>query len=142
MDKQSKSGVIRPSYYDIAKAIARHKNLKIAPSGDQALYILGLSDQVPASFVYFTDGITKSFPIKGGKEIFFSHIEPRKIAFSNETAMLITFALNEIGADNVTAEQEKTIVALLQNVKKKSVLADSLLMPDWIRCIVEGAYKE
>ena len=65
-----------------------------------------------------------------------------KLAFTNKLAMLITFALKEIGADNVTPEQEQTIMTLLQNETKESVMSDLALMPEWISLIVRRAYDK
>ena len=56
--------------------------------------------------------------------------------------MLITFALKEIGADNITPEQEQAIMSLLRNETKESVMSDLALMPEWISLIVRRAYDK
>jgi hypothetical protein len=114
----------------------------MAPTGDQALNMLGLSEQVPMNAVYLTDGSARKIRLEGDRGILFRHTAPKNLAFSNRLAMLITFALKEIGADKVTADQEQTIVALLQNETKESVMADLALMPEWISLIVRRSYEK
>lgn len=141
VDKQWGLGVLRPTYDEIAQAIARRDKARIAPTGDQALNMLGLSEQVPMNAVYLTDGSARKIRLDGDRGILFRHTAPKNLAFSNRLAMLITFALKEIGADNVTADQEKTIASLLQNETKESVMADLALMPEWISLIVRRSYE-
>ena len=45
-----------PSVDEVAKALARNYNWTIAPSGNAALNQLGLSTQVPAKWIYISDG--------------------------------------------------------------------------------------
>ena len=142
VDKRWGLGVLRPTYDEIAQAIARRDKARIAPTGDQALNILGLSDQVPMNAVYLTDGSARKIRLDGDRGILFRHTAPKKLAFSNNLAMLITFALKEIGAEKVTAEQEKVIAALLQNETKEAVMADLALMPEWISLIVRRSYEK
>jgi hypothetical protein len=104
--------------------------------------MLGLSEQVPMNAVYLTDGSARKIRLDGDRGILFRHTAPKNLAFSNNLAMLITFALKEIGVEKVTAEQEKAIVSLLQNETKESVLADLALMPEWISLIVRRAYEK
>ena len=142
VDKRWGLGVLRPTYDEIAQAIARRDKARIAPTGDQALNMLGLSDQVPMNAVYLTDGSARKIRLDGDRCIQFRHTAPKNLAFSNNLAMYITFALKEIGAEKVTAEQEKVIVALLQNETKEAVMADLALMPEWISLIVRRSYEK
>ena len=50
-----------PSVNEVANAIARKYNWTIAPSGNTALNLLGLSTQVPAKWTYISDGRYASF---------------------------------------------------------------------------------
>ena len=142
IDKQWGLGVLRPTYDEIAQAIARRDKARIAPTGDQALNLLGLSEQVPMNAVYLTDGSARKVRLDGDRGILFKHTAPKNLAFTNKLAMLITFALKEVGADNVTPEQEQAIISLLQNETKESVMTDLALMPEWISLIVRRAYDK
>ena len=49
-------GILPPSPEAIAKALAGPEALRLQPAGAYAANLLGLSEQVPARVVYFTDG--------------------------------------------------------------------------------------
>lgn len=57
---------------EVADAIARKYNWTIAPSGNTALNLLGLSTQVPAKWTYISDGRYASFNV-GKARIEFKH---------------------------------------------------------------------
>lgn len=130
---------MRPTYDEIAQAIARRDKARIAPAGDQALNMLELSEQVLMNAVYLTDGSARKVRLDGDRGILFKYTAPKNLAFTNKPAMLITFALN---ADNVTPEQEQAILSLLQNETKEPVMSDLALMPEWISLIIRRAYDK
>lgn len=47
---------VAPSQDDVAHALARNYGWTIVPCGDTALNLLGLSEQVPAQWLYVSDG--------------------------------------------------------------------------------------
>jgi len=55
--------------------------------------------------------------------------------------MLVTFALKEVGKDNVTDDIAKQIKSVLRKEQKENVLADEALMPAWIRSFTREAYE-
>ena len=63
------------------------------------------------------------------------------LAFTNPLAMLVTFALKEVGKNNVTDDITKQIKNVLQKEKKENVMADAALMPAWIRTFTKQAYE-
>lgn len=50
------SQYLSPEIDKVAHALARKFKWRIEPSGDTALYLLSLSTQVPARYVYHSDG--------------------------------------------------------------------------------------
>lgn len=142
IDRQWGLGLINPTYDEIAKAIASRDKARIAPTGAQALNMLGLSEQVPMNAVYLTDGSARKIRLDGDRGILFKHTAPKNLAFTNRLAMIVTFALKEIGADNLTAEQEETIAEILRHETKEKVLNDIALMPEWVSVIVRRAYEQ
>lgn len=136
-DKVWNTGYLPPSYDDIANAIAKRDCTKIVPTGVHALNRLGLSEQLPTRFVYLTSGRTKSVTLADGQKLYFVHTAPKNLQFRNKTAMLITFALKEIGKDNLTDEQKEQVQQLLRREDKDSLLHDLAYMPDWIQTITQ-----
>ncbi len=61
-----------PSPYHVAQALAQKFKWTIAPTGDTALNLLGLSTQVPAHWSYISDGPYNSFSF-GNITIEFKH---------------------------------------------------------------------
>ncbi len=134
-------GVLYPSIEEIADSIARRDKARIVPTGIHALNKLGLSTQIPMNFVYLTDGTRRKVNLGNGKSIQFRFTSPRNLAFSNKLAMLITFALKELGQGKITELQLSRLKQLLAKESKEKVMADAALMPAWIRTIIKNAYE-
>ena len=134
-------GVLVPSIEQIAEMIARRDKARIVPTGIYALNRLGISTQVPMNVVYLTDGASRKVNLGNGRSIQFKYTTPRNLSFTNPLAMLVTFALKEIGKDNVTDDIAKQIKSVLQKEQKENVLADEALMPAWIRTFTRQAYE-
>ena len=134
-------GVLMPSIEQIAETIARRDKARIVPTGIYAMNRLGLSTQVPMNVVYLTDGAPRKVSLGNGRSIQFKYTTPRNLAFTNPLAMLVTFALKEIGKDNVTEDIIKRIKSVLQKERKENIVADEALMPAWIRNITRKAYE-
>lgn len=134
-------GVLMPSIEQIAETIARRDKARIVPTGIYAMNKLGLSTQVPMNVVYLTDGAPRKVSLGNGRSIQFKYTTPRNLAFTNPLAMLVTFALKEIGKENVTEDIAKRIKSVLQKERKENIQADEALMPAWIRNITRKAYE-
>lgn len=134
-------GILMPSIEQIAETIARRDKARIVPTGIYAMNKLGLSTQVPMNVVYLTDGAPRKVSLGNGRSIQFKYTTPRNLAFTNPLAMLVTFALKEVGKDNVTEDIVKRIKSVLQKERKENILADEALMPAWIRNITKKAYE-
>lgn len=134
-------GVLMPSIEQIAETIARRDKARIVPTGIYAMNKLGLSAQVPMNVVYLTDGAPRKVSLGNGRSIQFKYTTPRNLAFTNPLAMLVTFALKEVGKDNVTEDITRRIKSVLQKERKENILADEALMPAWIRNITRKAYE-
>lgn len=129
-------GVLMSSIEQIAETIARRDKARIVPTGIYAMNKLGLSTQVPMNVVYLTDGAPRKVSLGNGRSIQFKYTTPRNLAFTNPLAMLVTFALKEVGKDNVTDDIVKRIKSVLQKERKENILADEALMPAWIRTLI------
>ena len=134
-------GVLMPAIEQIAETSARRDKARIVPTGIYAMNRLGLSTQVPMNVVYLTDGAPRKVNLGNGRSIQFKYTTPRNLAFTNPLAMLVTFALKEVGKDNVTEDIIKRIKSVLQKERKENILADEALMPAWIRNITRKAYE-
>ena len=134
-------GVLMPSIEQVAQTIARRDKARIVPTGIYAMNKLGLSTQVPMNVVYLTDGAPRKISLGNGRSIQFKYTTPRNLAFTNPLAMLVTFALKEVGKGNVTDDIIRRIKSVLQKERKENIQADEALMPAWIRNITRKAYE-
>ena len=134
-------GAIYPTFEEIAQYIAKRDKARIVPTGSYALNVLGLSTQVPANVVFLTDGSPRNITLKSGRGIKFVKTAPKNLAFKNRLAMLLTFALKEIGEGNITKEQKLHIAKLLKNEEKETLEKDYPIMPNWIQLLISKLYE-
>lgn len=134
-------GTIRPTFVQIAQALAERSHARIVPTGEYAMNTLGLSTQVPMNCVFLTDGPSRHVEISEGKGITFKSTAPQNLAFKNRLAMLVNSALKSIKKENVTEEQKRRIWYILGKENKDDVISDLVLMPVWVRKIVMQAYE-
>ena len=126
-----------PSIDEIAHAIAKRDKIRIVPTGEYALNVLGLSTQVVMNVVYITDGAPRHIKVGEGKGILFKHTsEVRRLSFNSELLMLIDSALREIGEGKVQPHELDIIKEKLKYITQKDIDRDIDLMPIWVREIV------
>lgn len=141
IDKVLGLGVLYPTFEEIATAIARRDKARIVPTGVYALNKLGLSTQLPMNVVYLTDGSSRKVKLQGERGILFKHTAKRNLAFRNDFAMLLTFALRELGEQNITYKQMSQIKTLVKTFPLDTLKKDFPLIPAWIRKIILTAYE-
>ena len=142
VDKKLGLGVLYPTFEDIAKVIAKRDKVKIFPAGALAQNLLGLSTQVPMNVVYLTDGSNRKVNIKDGRGILFRHVSPKKLAFNDKLAMLITTALRDLGANNVMDEHKSQLMKVLKRYPEPFSIHDMKLMPLWIRNLITELHEQ
>jgi len=115
---------------EIAKAIARNFNWTIAPSGDYALNLLGLSTQVPATWSYVSDGPYRKFDYENIK-IEFMHRTNREISGISYKTALVIQAIKTLGEDKI---DENVINQIRKVIKEEKylVLKESQNTTSWI----------
>ncbi len=140
-DKVLGLDVLYPTFEEIAAAIARRDNAKIVPTGVFALNKLGLSTQLPMNVVYLTDGSPRKIKLQGNRGVQFKHTAKKNLAYTNEFVMLLTFALREIGQNNITSDELARIHELIKSYPKEIFMRDWSLIPAWIRKIITISYE-
>lgn len=141
IDRKLGLGVLYPTIEEIAAAIARRDKAKIAPTGIYALNKLGLSTQLPMNVVFLTDGSPRKIRLDGERGIQFKHTSKKNLSFQNDFAMLLTFALREIGESNVNDEQLARVREMIKSVPFETIKNDFSLIPAWIRKFILSSYE-
>jgi hypothetical protein len=124
-------GKVYPPIEEVAKAIAERDKVNIKPAGAYALNRLGLSTQVPMNYVYITDGAARTITI-GKSKIKFKATVPKKLATKGPISGLVIQALEELGANEVTAEMMAKITNLLKKEDPDLLRYDAKLTSAWI----------
>ena len=125
----------------VAKAIARNYHWTIAPCGNTALNLLGLSTQVTAVWSYISDGPYRKYEWNQTR-IEFKHRTNREISgLSYMTALLIQ-ALKTLGRENVTQEVIDSLSVRLTAEEKAAALKEAAESTDWVYNYIKKICEE
>ncbi|ANC99808.1 DUF6088 family protein [Streptococcus suis] len=125
-----------PSINEVAIAIARKYNWTIAPSGNTALNLLGLSTQVPAQWTYISDGRYVDFLI-GNTKLVFKRTTNSTISNMSQLTALVIQAIKAIGKDNISEEQILYLKKRLTKSDKEKLLEEGKTTSAWIYKILK-----
>lgn len=132
-------GVIYPTTEEIAKQIAQRDKARIAPTGVMALYLLGLTTQVPLKAVYLTDGSQREVKI-GNRTIKFKKTVPRSFAIKDGLLHLIVQAFKEVGQNKVTEDFIEKIKPSVLQLELQVVQKQLKYAPVWIQKQINNLY--
>lgn len=122
---------VAPIPDNVAHAIARNFGWTIVPCGDTALNLLGLSTQVPAMWVYVSDGTYKEYAF-GNTIIQFKRTTNKEVSkLSYKTALTIQ-ALKALGKDKIAESIINSLRKLLTVEEKNAMLQESKAATSWI----------
>ena len=115
----------------VAKALARNYHWTIAPCGNTALNLLGLSTQVTAVWSYISDGPYKTDEWNSTK-IEFKHRTNKEITGLSYMTALVIQALKTLGKANVTSETIQALSSRLSEEDKSVMLREAAESTDWV----------
>lgn len=134
IDTELGLGVLYPSIDDIAMAIAKRDKIRVAPTVAYAQNALGLSTQVPANVVFYTDGPERRVKVGEGKGILFLHTsDMSRFAYKSRLMQLIVTALVDYGEKGIRDSDFETIKPFLTHVTPKQFTHDIKLAPIWLQ---------
>lgn len=116
----------------VAKAIARNFGWTIVPCGDTALNMLGLSTQIPAVWLYVSDGPYKTYETEGIKFQFKHTDRKNELIGVSETTALIIQALRALGKGNIDAQTISYLSGRMSEKEKRQILQESRYVTAWI----------
>lgn len=122
---------VAPSPDKVARAIARNNGWRIVPNGDTALNTLGLSTQVPSTWLYVSDGPYKEYPY-GEVTLSFKRTANREFANLSDKTALVIQALKALGEKGVTETVLCTLASLLTSEEKEQMIQEAKYATDWI----------
>ena len=131
---------ISPSPNKVAEAIARNFGWTIVPCGDTALNILGLSTQVPAVWVYVSDGTYKKYSF-GNTTIVFKRTTNKDISRLSYKTALVIQSIKALGKDNVDSTVIQKISSFLTRQDKDKMIKEAKISTSWIYEIIKMMCK-
>ena len=131
---ETELGLLLPSTDEVAMAIAKRDNIRVAPTAPYAQNALGLSTQVEANIVFYTDGPGRRVKRGKGNGILFLHTsDMSRFAYKSRLMQLIATALTDYGEKSVSESHLETIKPVLEHVSEKDFAHDIKLMPIWLQ---------
>jgi hypothetical protein len=124
-------GDLPPNYDRVAQALVGRDNLKIQPSGAYAANLLGLTEQVPAKIVFFTDGPNRKVQL-GKQTIVLKRTTPRNMATAGRISGLVIQALRYLKQGNVDSTVLAKLKRRLSDDDKNTLMNDIRYAPAWI----------
>lgn len=132
---------LSPEIDKVAHALARKFKWRIEPSGDTALYLLGLSTQVPARYIYLSDGPKREYEVMGN-QLEFKKIALKNVGFKYAESALLVQAIKSLGKDNISAD---IITKLKQKIDSKlypKIIKDTKTVTDWIYNVIKQVCQD
>lgn len=125
-----------PAPDELAQAWAKKNGLRLVPSGAYAANLLGLTTQVPAKIIYYTNGRTRTLTL-GPYSIRLLNRGPKTMDVPGRVSALVLQALRHVGKDGVTPEKIARLRRVLQN-RDRAELAQALTQaPAWMKPILQ-----
>lgn len=122
---------LSPDIDQVAQAYARKFNWRIQVSGETALNLLGLSTQVPAGYIYLSDGASRCYEVMG-QTLAFKKAALKNIGFKYRESTLLVQALMALGKEHITPEVIGKLRQWLKPELREKVLKDTRSSTGWV----------
>ena len=127
---------VKPHPDKIAKALARNYGWTIVPCGDTALNMLGLSTQVPAVWLYVSDGNYREYTC-GNFVIQFKRTTNKEISKISFKTALVIQAIKALGKDKITGDVIEKIRSLTTDKEKEQMFVEAKYATAWIYDVIK-----
>lgn len=125
---------------EIAEALARKFEWRIAPYGDTALNQLGVDPQVPSIVRYVSDGPYRTYQY-GPYAIEFRHSANRDLSSLSPVAATVVQALKALGKDRLTEEALDAISSRLDDAQLEKLASEARNTTSWVRDAIKDMQK-
>ncbi len=130
-----------PDIDEVAGALARKFGWRVQASGPTALNLLGLSTQVPASYLYLSDGPDRSYDING-TTLTFKHTALKEAGFRHRESALIVQAMKSLGPDRIKPRVIARVRQWLDPELREKVLAETVSATGWVYAAIREICAE
>jgi len=119
----------------LVRAWAKKHGLRVVPSGARAANLLGLSTQVPARIVYYTNGRTRTVKL-GPYTVRLLNRGPKTMEVRGRLAPLVFQALRYLGRKGVTPEVIDRLRTMLSPKDKAELEKNLHLAAAWMQSVI------
>lgn len=127
---------LAPDPDKVARALARRHGWRIQMTGNTALYVMGISTQVPGLLVYLSDGASKVYDAIS-PAIVFRKVRRKDSCFTFRKTEIIVQAIRELGKERIDDQVAGRIAAFVATrAEWQRILKDLRSAPDWIATII------
>lgn len=130
-----------PDIYQVSRALARKFGWRIQPDGASSLNLMGVSTQVPAQYVFQSDGPTRVYEI-GKTKLRFVRKTTKEMNFQCHESAVITHGLKSLGEQNIDDATIKKIRKWLPENRRAKVLHDSRRVTGWVYEAIQKICEE
>ena len=131
-------GYLLPSTTEIASAFALNRGISIIPTGQEAMNVVGLSEQVQMKTRFLTNWRSSTIDIGSPDKIELIHSSDSKLfQFTSFKMQLLVLALKQRGDRDFEEWEYGKIKTFLNNISEKEIKDNLKLAPLWIQSIIK-----
>ena len=130
-----------PDIFQVANALARKFKWEVQPDGASALNLMGISTQVPAQYLFHSDGPTREYKIDGTK-LRFKRVATREMKFKHPESAVIVHGLKSLGPEHIDPKVIDKVRDWLPESKRSQVLKDTQTVTQWVRSAIREICAE
>jgi hypothetical protein len=123
--------IVAPDVDNVAQALARKFRWHILPHGDTALNCLGLSTQVPGTYLYLSSGPNREYDL-AGRMLQFQSTKQREAIFKYPESALAIQALRALGEKRITPEILTRLQRCFTSSQWQKIQKDTTAVTGWI----------
>lgn len=116
----------------VAEKLAEKLGWTIAPAEDTALNELGLSPQVPAKYMFISDGPTKTYTLDNGLSIYFKHRANQEISNLTAKEAMVIEAIRTISQQHMNKQIRRKLSLMLTEQEMQRLLEQGKLLQQWV----------
>jgi hypothetical protein len=132
---------VLPSPDELVRAWARNNGLRVIPSGAYSANLLGLSTQVPAKIVYYTNGRTQTLKL-GPYTVRLLNRGPKTMDVRGQVAPLVIQALRYVGRNGATPKVVHRLRSALAPAHKAELKRNLHHAAAWMKPVIEEITRE
>ena len=132
---------IAPDIDQVAQALARKFGWEIQASGPSAQNLIGLSNQVPAKFIYLSDGPKRRYNV-GAATLQFERTALKDARFKLRESSLLVQAIKDLEPSAIDAAVVRKLRAWLKPELRSRVRKDTQIVTGWVHEVIRRVTEE